>query len=123
MFCAAFAEQMTSSDGSHEMTGYTVRKIHKTGLPEERQKGIRQVGLISGPELKPDKSEKSVTDVTQCAVLKIQEDKQDGKSWDMICLIVYKGKYLKRKIKGYSSVGRTLVSKTKCRGFESFCPC
>ena len=25
--------------------------------------------------------------------------------------------------KGYSSVGRTLVSKTKCRGFESFCPC
>ena len=24
---------------------------------------------------------------------------------------------------GYSSVGRTLVSKTKCRGFESFCPC
>ena len=55
------------------MTGYTVRKIHKTGLPEERQKGIRQVGLImiSGPGLRPDKSEKSVTDVTQCAVLKI----------------------------------------------------
>ncbi len=26
-------------------------------------------------------------------------------------------------LKGYSSVGRTLVSKTKCRGFESFCPC
>ena len=26
-------------------------------------------------------------------------------------------------IKGYSSVGRTLVSKTKCREFESFCPC
>ena len=100
MFCAAFAEQMTSSDGSHEMTGYTVGKIHKTGLPNI-----------------------SVTDVTQCAVLKIQEDKQNGKSWDMICLIVYKGKYLKRKIKGYSSVGRTLVSKTKCRGFESFCPC
>ena len=60
MFCAAFAEQMTSSDGSHGMTGYTVRKIHKTGLPEERQKGIRQVGLImiSGPGLRPDKSEK-----------------------------------------------------------------
>ena len=26
-------------------------------------------------------------------------------------------------VQGYSSVGRTLVSKTKCRGFESFCPC
>ena len=49
---------MTSSDGSHGMTGYTVRKIHKTGLPEERQKGIRQVSLISGPGLRPDKSEK-----------------------------------------------------------------
>ena len=26
-------------------------------------------------------------------------------------------------IQGYSSVGRTLVSKTKDRGFEPFCPC
>ena len=26
-------------------------------------------------------------------------------------------------IQGYSSAGRALVSKTKCRGFESFCPC
>ena len=26
-------------------------------------------------------------------------------------------------LKGYSSVGRTPVSKTGCRGFESFCPC
>ncbi len=26
-------------------------------------------------------------------------------------------------IKGYSSVGRAAVSKTACRGFESFCPC
>lgn len=26
-------------------------------------------------------------------------------------------------LQGYSSVGRTLVSKTKCREFESFCPC
>ena len=26
-------------------------------------------------------------------------------------------------VKGYSSVGRTSVSKTGCRGFKSFCPC
>jgi hypothetical protein len=26
-------------------------------------------------------------------------------------------------IKGYSSVGRAVVSKTTCRGFKSFCPC
>ena len=26
-------------------------------------------------------------------------------------------------IKGYSSVGRTSVSKTECRGFKSCCPC
>ena len=27
------------------------------------------------------------------------------------------------RIKGYSSAGRAAVSKTACRGFESFCPC
>ena len=27
------------------------------------------------------------------------------------------------KAQGYSSAGRVLVSKTKGRGFESFCPC
>lgn len=26
-------------------------------------------------------------------------------------------------VQGYSSVGRTSVSKTGCRGFKSFCPC
>ena len=26
-------------------------------------------------------------------------------------------------MKGYSSVGRTSVSKTGCRGFKSYCPC
>ena len=29
----------------------------------------------------------------------------------------------KFNIQGYSSVGRAAVSKTACRGFESFCPC
>ena len=26
-------------------------------------------------------------------------------------------------MQGYSSVGRAVVSKTTCRGFEPFCPC
>ena len=26
-------------------------------------------------------------------------------------------------VQGYSSVGRAVVSKTTCRGFESYCPC
>ena len=35
----------------------------------------------------------------------------------MFCVVI---KYF---TKGYSSVGRTPVSKTGCRGFKSFCPC
>ena len=56
----------------------------------------------------------------QYVVLKVQNIVKETNQ-GMVCLICYN--IWKKKIKGYSSVGRTLVSKTKCRGFESFCPC
>ena len=54
--------------------------------------------------------------------------KKFGKRVDKTSFFVYPNGALTRAhrtngIKGYSSVGRAAVSKTACRGFESFCPC
>ena len=52
-------------------------------------------------------------------------EKKNEKQWKKLLTVSAKLCYKRRVAiaKGYSSVGRTLVSKTKCRGFESFCPC
>ena len=41
----------------------------------------------------------------------------------IISLLAGRGCCLVCFLKGYSSVGRTSVSKTGCRGFKSYCPC